>query len=70
VFTARYGLNPYIKRKRLVFKGLNLAGLQNNMFYFNFRAKFAICRWQMEISRLGGASRFRKRNESHDNNRC
>ena len=60
MFTALYGLSPYIKRTRLVFKGFSLAGLNNKMFYANFRAKFAICRWKMEISGLGGASRFRK----------
>jgi hypothetical protein len=42
VFTVRYGLSPYIKRTRLVFKGLSLLGLKNKMFYVNFRAKFAI----------------------------
>jgi len=54
VFIAGY--EPYIKRTRLVFKGLSLAGLKIKCSMLIFERSL---HWQMEICRFGCASRFR-----------
>jgi len=41
VFTARYGLGPYIKQTRFVFKRLNLNIVNDTLYFFTNNLKIS-----------------------------